>query len=816
MLLQNLPNDLRYALRSLSRAPGLAAAAIVTIALGVGVNTGIFSIINGVLFRDIPAPDGHELVSIDQKIGGLPERESARVGLATTAEFQTYHDRAKTLSALAGHSDPIGALLRGDTAQQTAGLLVTCSYFEVLHEQPALGRALTDRDCRVGADPVVVLGHELWAGTFGADPTVVGRTIDLGRRLFTVVGIAREGTYSGMFRSAFFAPISTQPLLLPSANSYANDRAGWLYLVGRRNDGVNIDQVRAELGVIAAGIDRQEPGRSTTLSIERAKPLTVPSFVRGVALGAGAVIMAAFVFILLIACANVANLMLARGAARSREIAVRLSLGASRARVIRQLLIESILLAIAGGGLGSLLALGSFKTLFALALPTVTPVGLPPFGLDVSPDIRVLAITVALTFGTGVLFGLAPALHASKPDLHSVMKQDSRGGGSRRSGRLQATLVGAQVALCMVLMIGAGLLLRGLHAAHTVDPGFDYRNVSVLSYDYVSDTGHAPDSAFWPQLQEQIAALPGVEATAYVVRDPIGEDYVTGALRLPGAGDDDVRTSELNWVGPGYFSVLGVPLVLGRTFGDTDLVKDSNVAIVSESTARNLWHGGDAIGRTLLWRRPRDKEIELTIVGVAKDAQVRSLGQTDPYYVYLPARVGDKLLVKSRTDFATTAAAIRDVVRALDPGLPVPMYPLEANLERSRNVSGIVTTLAAALGALALILAAVGIYGVVSHFVGQRIREIGIRIALGAEAPKVVGLILKRTMRPVVVGAALGIAGGIGVSSVLSSMLFGVSPVDTLALVGSILFVLGVALMSGGAVARRATRVDPMVTLRHE
>ncbi len=259
-----------------------------------------------------------------------------------------------------------------------------------------------------------------------------------------------------------------------------------------------------------------------------------------------------------------------------------------------------------------------------------------------------------------------------------------------------------------------------------------------------------------------------------------------------------------------------MPLVLGRTFGDTDLVKDSNVAIVSESTARNLWHGGDAIGRTLLWRRPRDKEIELTIVGVAKDAQVRSLGQTDPYYVYLPARVGDKLLVKSRTDFATTAAAIRDVVRALDPGLPVPMYPLEANLERSRNVSGIVTTLAAALGALALILAAVGIYGVVSHFVGQRIREIGIRIALGAEAPKVVGLILKRTMRPVVVGAALGIAGGIGVSSVLSSMLFGVSPVDTLALVGSILFVLGVALMSGGAVARRATRVDPMVTLRHE
>lgn len=815
-MLHSLHDDLRYALRSLSRAPGFAAAAVVTIALGVGVNTGIFSVINGALFRDIPASAGRALVAIYQNVKGVPERETARVGLATTAEFQAYRGEARSLSVVAGHSDPVGTLLGGDVPQQTAGLFVTCTYLQTLGERPALGRDLTEQDCRAGADPVVMLGHELWARAFGADPAVVGRRIELSRQPFTVVGVAREGTYGGMFRPAFFAPISTQPLLLPRANSYANDRAGWLYLLGQRSGGVSIDQVRAELGVIAAGIDRQEPGRSTTLTVEQAKPMTVPRFVRGNAVGAGAIVMTAFGLILVIACANVANLMLARGSTRSREIALRMSLGASRARVIRQLLIESMLLAFAGGALGSTISLSWFKALLALAIPIVAPVGLPPLGLDVSPDLRVLAVTVALTLVTGLLFGLAPALQVSKPNLHEVMKRDSNTGGDRRGGRLQATLVGAQVALCMVLTIGAGLLLRGLHAAYTSDPGFDYRSIAVLSYDYVSDTGHAPDSAFWPQLQREIAALPGVDATAYVVRDPIGDDFVTGSVRLPGSRDDDVRTSELNWVSPDYFSVLGLPISLGRGFAESDVVSDPRVVIVSESTARNLWPGGDAIGRTLLWRRPRDREIELTVVGVAKDAAIRSLGQIDPYYVYLPARVAEKLLVKSRLDFATTASGIRNVVRTLDPGLPVPIYPLEANIERWRNVSGVVTTLAAALGTLALILASIGIYGVVSHFARQRVREIGIRVALGAEPPKVLRLILWRTMRPVAVGAVIGITGAVAMSGVLSNMLFGVSPVDALGVVGSTLFVGCVALASGGIVARRAARGDPMVTLRYD
>jgi predicted permease len=614
----------------------------------------------------------------------------------------------------------------------------------------------------------------------------------------------------------FFAPIWVQRLLLPEDNSFENELAAWLHLVGRRADGANIDEVRAELAVIAAQIDQAQPGRETTLTVARAKAIALPPFVVGTLFGASAVIMTAFGLILLIACANVANLLLARGAARSREFAVRLALGASRPRVIRELLIESTLLSVAGGVLGSLLAFWLFQTLFAVAVPTVVPVGLPALVFDASPDLRVLAVTLALTLGTGVLFGLAPALHASKPDLHSVMKQDSPGSGSHRGGKLQATLVAAQVALCMVLMIGAGLLLRGLSAAYSVDPGFDYRDVTVLSYDYIEDTGHDDDSAFWQRLMTEVGALPGVEGVAYTIREPLGDDVVGSGIRLPGQGENEQRFAQLNSVSPDYFSVIGLPLLLGRAFTDADAIPDSGVAIVSESTARNLWPGADPIGQTFLQGGARGQTVELRVVGVVKDAQVRSLGQIDPYYVYLPGGGNEKLLVKSRADFATTAAAIRGVVRALDPGLPVPVYPLEANVDRWQGIAGIVTSLAASLAVLALVLSAVGIFGVVAHFVGRRTREIGIRIALGAKARDVVGLILRRTMRPVAIGAVIGAAAAVAISGILSNVLFGVSPVDAVGIGLAVAFVLGVGLVAGLLPARRAARVDPITTLHYE
>ena len=408
----------------------------------------------------------------------------------------------------------------------------------MLQQPPALGRAFAARDCEPGADLVVVLSHDLWRTAFAADPGIVGRTIQLNRQQVTVAGVAAEGTYSGsaFLGGGYFAPISAGRLLASGDSRYDDDTSLWLNLLGRRKDGVGLEQVRAELDVIAAQIDRQQPGRSTQLTIERARP-TLPQQLRGQATGAAAVLMAAFGFILLIACANVANLLLARGTSRSQEIGIRVSLGASRARVVRQLVTESLLISLAGGLLGSVVALWSFQALVALAVPALLPPWFPlALTVDVRPDLQVLSFAVALTVGTGILFGLAPALHVSKPDLHAVMKQDSAGAGrSRRGGRLRGTLVGVQVALCMVLMIAAGLLLRGLYATYTIDPGFEYRSVAFVSLESAFD-GYSPEEseAMRRRLMAALEALPGVEAVASADQEPLGDDMAPARDPPPG------------------------------------------------------------------------------------------------------------------------------------------------------------------------------------------------------------------------------------------------------------------------------------------
>ena len=568
---QDLRSDARYAARSLSRSPGFAAAAIVTIALGVGVNAGIFTVLNGVLFRDLPSPDAHELVSIEQAVEGLPDYPTTGgSGTFSASEYRAYRDRSQTLSGVLGASFFRETTLGGDAPQEIFGAIVSCNYFAVLQQPPALGRALTAQDCEPGAAPVVVLGHGLWTAAFGADPEVLGRTIELNRQLFTVIGVAAEDTYGGLaMRTGYFVPISTEPLLEPGLSRYGNGTWRWLALIGRRSDGASLGQVRAELGVIAAQIDQLEPGRSTKLTIERAAAMAGMGPVRGLATGAAAVLMAAFGLVLLIACANVANLFLARGIARSQEIGIRLSLGASRARVVRQLLTESTLISIAGGLLGTLLALWSFQALVARALPGMVHPEIPGIVLDLnlSPDFWVLSYALALTLGTGLLFGLAPALHVSRPDLNAVIKQEVAGAGSSRSGgRMRGTLVGVQVALSMTLMIAAGLLLRGLYATYTVDPGFAYRDVAHLSFGMNGGGGEMLDQRF----MDEVEALPGVEAAAYASLTPLGEANTHGPIRLPGESENEARFAGVDAVTPGYFSVLGIPIVRGRAFTEAE------------------------------------------------------------------------------------------------------------------------------------------------------------------------------------------------------------------------------------------------------
>jgi putative ABC transport system permease protein len=813
-MLSTLLSDLRYAARTLARNPGFAAAAILTIALGVGVNAGIFTTVNGLLYRDLPAAEAQELVTIEQTIGGVP----GRPGGFTTREYRALAERTTTLSGVFGSSDPTRTTLGGESPQQIAGTIVTCEYFEVLGQPPAMGRALRAEDCATGADPVVVLAHDFWSTAFKSDPTIVGRVIELNRQLFTVVGVAREGTYGALafYRTQYFAPISAQPLLLPNENTYGNDSRGWLAVTGRR--AASIDRVRAELRVFAAQLDAEQPGRTTTVRVERATP--IPGFFRDQLKVVAAVVMTPFAFVLLIACANVANLLLARATARNREIGIRLSLGASRARVIRQLLTESVLISVAGGVLGTGLALWAFQAIATLVVPTLTPVGLPPFVIDASPDFRVIAVMVAVMLGAGVLFGLAPAFQVSKADLHAVIKQDAHGASGRRGGRLQGVLVGVQVAMTMVLMVGAGLLLRGLAAMQTIDPGFEVRNVAFASYDLQGSYDPERAVVFQRRLLEDVQALPGVEAAAQAITEPLNPDTEGTAIRLPTQDRSQLRGVDLNAVTSDYFDVVGIPIVRGRAFADTDMSDTPVAAIVTEATAANLWPGQDAVGQSLLLATGPDSDVALEVVGVARDAQVAVVGQVEPYYLYLPAAPRNaldlKLLVQSRTDFVSTAAAVRAAAQRLDPGLAVQVSPLEANLEYWRDLSGTLTGLGASLGLLALTLGAVGIYGVVAYFVGRRTREIAIRVALGARRGDVLAMILRRTMRPVVIGAIVGLAGAIGVSRVLSSVLFGVSPFDPLGIGVAVVFVLVVAFVAGFLPGRSATRQQPLAALHYE
>ena len=809
-------SDVRYALRSLSRSPGFAAAAIVTIALGVGVNSGLFTILNGVLFRDLPAADAHELVSIAQTVEGGDVTSISGFGTFTTSEYRAYDERAQTLSGVLAHGNPRETTLGGDVPQRVIGAFVSCNYFTVLRTPPALGRALNAQDCEPGAAPVVVLGHGIWMTRFAADTAIIGQAVELAGNFFTVVGVAADGTYGGSpLETAYFAPLSAEPLLWPLQSRYEDERHRWLYLVGRRGEGMSLERVRADLELIAAQIDQAAAGRSTTLAIARASPssATIPSDLRGAATGAAAILMGAFGLILLIACANVANLLLARGTARAQEIGIRLSLGASRARVVRQLLTESVLLSLAGGVLGSLLALWSFQSLVALVLPAAIhpEMPVPALELDFSADFRVLWYALALTVGTGFVFGLAPALAVSKPDLNTVIKQDAASaGGGRRGGRLRGTLVGVQVALCMALMIATGLLLRGLYATYTIDPGFTAEGVAHLSF---GTDGSPP--ILDRRMLEEVAALPGVEGAAYATQTPLGESRTGGRVRLPEQSESEFRVAEIDAVTPGYFPLLELPIVRGRNFTEAESADSrreggTRTVIVTETTARNFFGDADPLGRTLLW-----EDIALEVIGVAADARLGALGEIDPYYMYLPRYERGELLVKAQ-DFAATASSILALVRARDPGVAARVLPLEGNLGYFRGLSWLVTTLGAGLGALALVLAAVGVYGVVSYSVTRRYREIGIRMALGAQARDLLTMIFRRTMRPVVIGSVVGIVLAGALSRVLSSVLFGVSPADPIGLGGAALLVLGVALGAGVAAALPATRAHPTATLRYE
>jgi macrolide transport system ATP-binding/permease protein len=796
-------NDVRYAARTMARNPGFAALAVITIALGVGVNSGIFSLLNAAALRPLPVSGAARIVSVYQIFHGKYERGvHGEASLFSTNEYQTYRDTNHVFSGTLAYAPFLTATLGGETPRQVSGQFVSCNYFDVLGERPVLGRGFGTSDCAAaGAGNAVVLSDDMWRGTFASDPAIVGKNVILNRQMFTVAGVAPPGFHgTEVVFAAFWVPFTIQPTLESNSGSriYGNPNMSWLVLMGKMKDGETLAHVRADLEVINARVDGMNPGMNTTLAIDTATFASMPE-ARSMVTGVGAVILAAVAMVLLIVCANLANLLLARAAGRQREIAIRLSVGATRGRLIRQLMTESLMVALLGGAIGTAASFWSFNAIVRVIMMHL-PRGVPEFALNLGPDFRVLGYSLAMTILTGIAIGLLPALRATKFNLSVVAAE-------RSGGILRGVLVGAQVAACMILLIASGLMLHALYAAQTVDPGFEMKNILAVSFN-LRNQGYtrAAANAFQTQAMERIAALPGVDGVAQAILTPLSDDH--WGREVTPSGQAQEMGTEYNMVSPGYLPMLGIPIVRGRNFAEGE----EHVAMVSESAARRFWPDRNAVGETLT----TDDHQVLQVVGIVKDTQVSHLGRSNETYVYLPLgedRMQLQLLVHSAMP---VEAAVRAVVRAAEPNLAVEMAPLEDNLEQWRTPSRIVGILAGTLGGLALLIAAMGIYGVTAFAVSRRVREIGIRMALGADAGAVKRLILRQSMRPVLIGAVVGIAGCAGVSQVLSSMLFGVSAYDLWSFVGVPVVLIAIALLASGMPARRATRVDPMVALRHE
>ncbi len=818
---QSVVQDIRYGLRMLRNSPGFTTAAILAIALGVGINVGIFSVLNGATLRLLPVPRAEQMVSVSEVLHGHFSRDvHGEGGLFSYPEYVEYRDHNHVFSGLIAYEPFVEATLAGTRMQQLLGALTSCNYFDVLNEHPAVGRGFVNSDCASpGASPVVVLSDDLWRRALGGDPSLVGKTVNLNQTSFRVLGIAPP-RFNGIdvVPTSFWAPVTMQPALDPGGgpgdDRLGEDNVSWLAMLGRTRSGLSLKEVRADLSVIAGRIDLRYPGRVTSLTLSSPTLFDRPAE-REVLVPVASVVLLAFGLVLLIACANVSNLLLARASVRHREVALRLSLGASRARLVRQLLTESLLLSLIGGALGSLVAFWSFAAIMHLVTSRLPgEFSSLAMNMNVAPDFHVLAYALALTLLTGIAFGLVPALKSSRADLNTALKEDGTHSGSgKKGGRfLRNVLVGGQIAVCTVLLLATGLLLRGLY---TVDPGFDMRNVAAVFFN-LRRQGYDEKRAatFVRDLRGRIAGVPGVMEVAQAECAPLSHDFSAGSFTVPGRAD--TVGIEYNHVSPEYFSVVGIPIVRGRGFTEADARDEATAIIVTESTARLLWPGEDPLGKSLR----EDTGRQDTVIGIAKDAQVSHLGEADSPYLYFPAGPRDDgriyMLVRFAGGYAATSKGIRDAVRFLDPNMPVDGVRLEDYLEIWRLPSRIASAFSGALGGLALLLASVGVYGMVSYTVSRCVHQIGIRMALGADRTDVIKLIVKQAMRPVVFGALVGVAGCAAVSRVLSSLLFGLSAHDAIAFISAPLVLLAVALIACYIPARRAMRVDPMVALRYE
>jgi macrolide transport system ATP-binding/permease protein len=816
-----LLKDLRYAFRMLAKTPGVSIVAIVTLALGIGANTAIFSGVSAFLLRPLPIPEPDRVVR--------PVEIAEDRGIAdelSFPDFAEYRKQMTSFSALSAEDMVQAALDSQNQSDVIWGQTVSGTYFDVVQIKPIMGRAFSpEEDVAPGAHPVVVLGHSLWQRRLGSDPNIVGKTIQLNNRAYQVIGVAPEafkGTKFGLSMD-FWVPMAMVedfrrvPGLLASRDSH------WMNVIGRLKPGVTLEQASAEMATVAGRLNQTYPDdRASTTQAKVLTELEGRWEEQIVVMRSGAAIALVIVgFILLIACANVANLLLARAAARRKEIGIRLALGASRLRLVRQLLTESVLLSLIGGALGLLIAYWATHLMqgFVPVLPYNIIDGF--FSLDKGA----LVFTAVVALATGLIFGLAPAWSSSNPDVVPVLKGESgvKKGKTRRL-TLRNSLVVVQVALSLIVLVCGGLFIKSFRKAQTMDPGFGAKNAILLSLnpDLVgyNDT---QSRNFFKRLIEQTSSLPGVESAAVTRLLPLGDSSnSTGPVLREGetlprgsAG----RTIPTNIVSPNFFATMQIPILEGRDFDARDQEKTQRVVVINKRMAELLWPGASAVGRRFVIGS--DSRDFYEVVGVAKTGKYRSLGEEPKSIIYFPITqrrpAGMTLVARTTGDPRSLVGAIRGEVQAIDRSVPI--YSVKTMTEHliwALWGPNMAATLSLAFGLVAMLLSSVGLYSVMAYVVSQRTREVGIRMALGANRRDVLKMITAQGMKLALVGVVIGLLLSVGLSRLLSSLLIGVSRYDvgTFAVVSVLLAV--VAFVACYLPARRATRIDPLKALRYE
>jgi putative ABC transport system permease protein len=802
----NLIQDLRYAVRMMLKQPVFTAVAVIALALGIGANTAIFTVVNAVLLRPLPYDDPDSLVWVWDTQPQLPTAPTS------LPDFIDWNEQNQSFESLAAFLNGNMFVDDGNGVQDTAVGLVTPDFFSVFHVKPVLGRTFTEEETQPGRHRVAVLSQGMWQRRFGADPNVLSQTIQLSGAAYTIIGVLPAG-FRYPNEAQLWRPIQIDPKQLNRGPHY-------LQVVGRLKSGVTIQQAQAEMSTIASRLAEQYPDKIAGhgVKLELLSDRVVGNI--GTALF---VLLGAVGFVLLIACANVANLQMVRAGARQKEIAIRTALGAGRSRIIRQLLTESILLAVAGGGAGLLVAVWGVNSLVSLSTDTI------PRVREIGIDGKVAFFTILISLVTGVVFGLAPALQVSKPDLVDALKESSRTTPGARRNTLRSALVVTEVALSLVLLIGAGLMIRSFAKLNSVHPGFDPENVAtmgvtLLRANYPDDTHVA---ATYSQLLEQLAAAPGVESVGATTELPLSgastSDYFTieGRPAIPKA---EQPLTECRTVTPHFFESMRIPLLAGRDFTPTDTKQSPNVAVVNEVFARLFFPGEDPLGHRLnLQGQFRDPLLIVGVVGNVRDFGLDEQPKPGIYYPYLQSPLFEDLsrsltlVIRTKSDPASLMESLRAEMLSMDKTLPVySLKPMTEYLHDSLSRRRFNMVLLSVFAAVALVLAAVGIYGVISYTVSQRTHEIGIRLAIGAHAGNILRLVIGQAMLLTIIGIALGLAASFALTRLMESLLFEVSATDPLTFGVIAAILTGVALAACLVPARRATKVDPMTALRYE